>query len=363
MRVFGQLILIAFIVLPAAAFGRYGDHNSYTPPMFTQSWGHAFRWNDHNRYHYGPQELSPMMISGGCLLAASHGGTVVCLDERHGFKRWQLKTKHTMTTGVVAHDGYGYAASQNGVLIKFGIHTGHIFWEENLRKAIIAPMMVRGNALYILSSDAQLWKYNLDTREFVWKYEDEIFQKVSLLGGTRPVYVAKNDIVVIGVPNGNVVAVDNKTGERAWIVSLPVREAIDDVDATALMLNDSRMVVSTSFSSTQVIDHTGRVIVSWPKGSPRGGVALPHLEKEMPVFIQPDVGEIRRVDLRNGHILKTVTVPVDWGYPQAPLMLGDRHCLVAYSEGPAVVYDTDTLDYTYMVRHAVGFYCPAACRE
>jgi len=352
--IFCSLILFSqFALFHALAKPKLlGTPEEFRPPVVVEHWTVPLRWNDQTRYHTGPLEFFQIAPTPSCIIVGSYRGVLKCLDRTHGFEKWSLDMGHPLVNNIVTQEGFGYSVSQDGLLFKFGVNTGHLFWSESLGAAVVAQITHHEGHLYILTTTHELWKYNIKTHEVVWKYQDEIFQKVTLMGGTRPV-VHPRGYIVIGVPNGGVVAVDDRTGTRVWDISLPVKEAVEDVDATPILLKDERIVVSTSYTSTQIVQPDGTLVLTWPNGSPKGGMVLEGLEKE-PLYVQGDRGRIRFVSLSSGSIVKSIEVPLKWGYPQAPVRLNDPFILFAFSDGPAIALNSKTLKYVVVNRSGTG---------
>jgi outer membrane protein assembly factor BamB len=329
-------------------------------PPASEAWVTQLRWNDPYRYHFGPLELAHMYAAPTCLIAQSYGGKLSCLDYQHGYVHWQQDLKRPLVGNLVAHAGRGYFVSKDGWLMHLGLSTGQILEKTSLGTSVIAEITYHEGHLYFLTATHELWKWNVESREAVWKLQDEIFQKVTLLGGTRP-YVHPDGMVIVGVPNGGVVAVDSLKGTRRWEVNLPTHEVVDDVDATPVPWEAGQFVISTAYSSTQLMNAQGKDVLGWSRGAPRSGrVAKILLSQESLLsqregYIQGDLGQLRILDLKSGDLLRSLDVPLSWGYPQTPENLDNRFFLFVFSHGPVVVWDIQDNRIEEIYSAGVGF--------
>jgi hypothetical protein len=356
-------VLVIFVVLFARNALGVNAPTGIQPPIAEEDWVVSLRFKDPNRYHFGPQEYFRIKSwpekSPVCIFVGSHSGELACIDPKYGFRRWSRIFKDALIGNIAVHKGYGYVMSQDGILHKIGLYSGNVFWQESFGVAVVSDILVDDHGAYFLTATAELWHYNLESREVLWRYEDEIFQKLTFLGGSRPVRSHDGKLIIIGVPSGGVVAVHDNSGRRAWEHVLDIKHVVDDVDATPTLLPDKTLLVSSVQSETQLIQSVdGKQLHAWPFGSPRGG-ALWETNNQW-LYLLPGLDSVKMINIKTRKVVSNHSTPVTWGYPQAPVLINMEpvYALLTYSQGPAVMVNMETFDFTPIHRSMTGYSAP-----
>ncbi len=343
--VWGFLIFVTLFSFLAPAYG-----SVFYKPTITESWWHPLRWDDRKGYHPGVKEYFQPQVSGACVIVGSHSGVLTCRDRVHGFLRWEKKLAHPLLSGVALKEGMGYAVSQDGFLFKFGVHTGTVFWKEDLGKGFVTKPVIYGNSLYLISVTSELIKYDLESRAIAWTYRNTLSPTISLMGGS-PVLMHPEGFLVYGLPAGRTVALNDKTGAVRWITTLPVGQKVEDVDAPITLLPKGLMLISSAYSMTHVVNKNGQLFQSWSFGSPRGATSFQYNGKVY--VIQGDFGQVRSLGAISG---KVITIPVDpsEGYPMSPQLIKAPYVALAFSKGSVMILDGSKMTYRWIRRSHGG---------
>jgi outer membrane protein assembly factor BamB len=137
---------------------------------------------------------------------------VVAIDRETGVPGWRIDIE----------TAWPVAAGVNQVFIAAGdeLHaldaaTGARLWRESLAdRAVVAPMQVHGNRLFVLVSPDELWAVRVDDGHRLWRYEfGGRASGASMAIDDDRVYVVRED--------NRVIAVDIATGRARWDLTLP----------------------------------------------------------------------------------------------------------------------------------------------
>lgn len=99
--------------------------------------------------------MSDVLRSGSRLYALSLGDELLCLDLETGHLNWAHQvgatiddTRSAVMTPVLS-DGLVYAGGQRGTVEAIDARTGEVLWRQTVGVAIVAPLTLRGEDLYV----------------------------------------------------------------------------------------------------------------------------------------------------------------------------------------------------------------------
>lgn len=180
----------------------------------------------------GPIVTSPV-VAGGVVYIASLGGHLYAVDQESGRERWNFKSRMPIASSPAVADGLVFFVSSTGSLAAIDAATGQPKWvyaveyerkfeAKNLHGYpspaqtvpdawdvyTSSPAVVNGK-VYFGSGDGNVYAVDARTGLLQWKFatKDVVHASPAVVGGT----------VYIGSWDGNFYALDAQTGQQKWV--------------------------------------------------------------------------------------------------------------------------------------------------
>lgn len=171
------------------------------------------RWKFRSGHDWNPGTLrpSPALVKQRLLFPALDG-TVYCLDAANGTLLWKRKLPAAISTTIVADDKSAYVGSDDGRLYRLGTRDGRIQGTIDLGSRPYFTPLLHESALYLFSGSDQnnrLIAVDRDLTTILW-------QQTTPGGWSSPRPYVYGDHVIAGTENGDLVALDAKTGRKNW---------------------------------------------------------------------------------------------------------------------------------------------------
>ena len=140
---------------------------------------------------------------------------------------WQLLLDSPVLSGPVLHDGALYVGTADGRLVAVDARSGRVKWTRQLSSSVDAPLVLAGDKLLVRTLDSQLYAVRLRDGETVWKVGHEA-PALAFQGESAP--VVWQDKVIVGWENGQIEALDVRTGRSLWRQRLAVPQGRTDLE-------------------------------------------------------------------------------------------------------------------------------------
>ena len=148
--------------------------------------------------------------------AAAADGNITVLDEETGRVAAKIDTKKKVAGGLEVGDGKVFVGTLKGEVVALD-PAGKVVWTTPVAGEVIAPPSVNRKVVVVRTADGRLFGLNSADGKRQW-----VFQRPSpslLLRSEAGVLSAGSDIVV-GFPNGKLLALDAEDGKLIWEVTV-----------------------------------------------------------------------------------------------------------------------------------------------
>ena len=188
----------------------------------------------------GLSNLVPAPTGRG-VVAAGRDGQVVHYD-RDGARLWEVDLDAPIRAGVAVGRTLAAVSLDDGTVVALELDTGDLRWRAELGRSFPSRAALGGGRVVLRSADGLVMALNQDDGRVVWQQQHPV-PGFRVHGEAPPVAVA--EAVLIGLPNGEVVANNLRNGRDYWRTSLALPlgenefERLIDLDAHPLVAGDS----------------------------------------------------------------------------------------------------------------------------
>lgn len=225
-------------------------------------------WQDHagSGHLARGYNLQPALL-GRYLVTADPQGLVQAydLEDRRwlrGPKRiWQRQLPAGVSASLLLTDSALYVPTQQGELLALNPLDGSLIWTARLPSEALSQPQAEGNRLVVQTGDGKLLSLDRQTGRQLWLY-DSLMPALSLRGTATPTLTPLTTYT--GFANGQVVAINNQTGQLRWNTQVALPSGRTDIERLIDMdgqprLAGSLLLVNTYQGQTQALDQfTGR---------------------------------------------------------------------------------------------------------
>jgi outer membrane protein assembly factor BamB len=188
--------------------------------LFAQSDGHSL-------YAFAPSGAAPSkrlwqfagdgaaltspVVADGLVVFGSGDHNVYALDAKTGATRWTGTTGYIFTANPLVANGVVVIGDTGGNIDGFDLKTGKSLWSVGVGEIDNAAVS-SGDTAYLVSDDHSIYALDIHSGQQVWQYtmDDYAAYAPVLTGG----------LVIAANRAGQLVAVDAKTGAKAWQTDL-----------------------------------------------------------------------------------------------------------------------------------------------
>lgn len=147
------------------------------------------------------------------IFTADKNGTVTAVRKTDGRVLWSTPTQLPFTAGPTASDNLLFVGTRDGKLLALRQNDGKILWIKQLSSEMLAPAAASHGILLVKTIDGMLTALSEQTGRTVWNYQ-QTEPTLILHSGSAP--QVKNDAVVAGFANGNLVKLTLDKGNVIW---------------------------------------------------------------------------------------------------------------------------------------------------
>ncbi len=152
-------------------------------------------------------------VVGGVVYAASRSGRVAAYRLANGQELWARHLDHRLTAGPAAGSGIVVVGTQRGGLVALARRGGRVLWRARLPSFLLAPPAVSSGRVVALASDGEVEAFAARGGRLLWSVSTGLPHLV-VRGGAAPLVVGRT--VLVGLPNGKLLAMDLGTGVRRY---------------------------------------------------------------------------------------------------------------------------------------------------
>jgi len=266
-----------------------------------------------------------------------------------GKTEWQTKLKkESISAGVGVGGGLVLVGTDQGIVYAFKQTDGEISWQAALSSEILASPVIDGDIVVARTADGKVYGLSAYDGEIQWTISRQL-PKLTLRGESRPVLT--QGVVFTGFSDGNMAALEAKTGRALWDfpISFPRGtneiDRLSDVDTNPLLVGDF-LYVSSYQEVTHALDIKQQRI-AWSSG-----VSSYHSLAYDAAFlyVTDKQGVLHQLDRTTGEKIWSQTA-LQYYPVSAPISVGP---FVVVSEGNGNLYVIRKTDGSLVGKHKFG---------
>lgn len=245
-------------------------------------------------------KLSPY-VNDDFLFSVDVTGKVSAFSVESGDRKWSTELNKDVTAGVNGDDKNLYLATANGEVFAISQSHGGTLWSSMVSSEVIAAPVAGRDYVVVRSIDGKVYALEKSTGERRWIYNYNV-PALSVHGNGRPLVI--EDGVLVGLDNGNLVALQDSTGRVVWEVSLggdtgrSEIENLNDLDADIQIIKPYVYAVNYQGSLAQIDPRQGQTTWSTDVSSIAGLTATQTL-----VFVTDEFDTVHAFQRSDGKLL------------------------------------------------------------
>ena len=208
--------------------------------------------------------LTPF-VSDKFVFAVDGEGKLTSFDIETGAAGWSVELDITITSGVSGDEDNLYVATGNGDVYAISQLHGGTLWTSSVSSEVIAAPAAGEDYVVVRSIDGKVYALEKSSGERRWIYTYSV-PALSIHGNGRPTVV--EDGVLVGLDNGNLVALRGADGRVFWEIPLGNSsgrsevENLNDLDADVQVFEPFIYAVNYQGSVAQVDATQGSAVWS-----------------------------------------------------------------------------------------------------
>ena len=200
------------------------------------------------------------------IFAASQSGKLAAYQIDSGKRLWSAKSKKRLSAGINFGSKNVYVANNDGMVLAYDKVNGDKQWEKQLSSEILVSPVEAANIAIIRSQDGKIVGLNNSDGEQKWAIQRDL-PSLSLRRDIPPTIVGK--VALLGLPNGNLLALDASVGRALWDIPVSVPTGINELErmrdiASQPVVNRNIIFVNSFQGEVVSIDGSTRKI-RWSK--------------------------------------------------------------------------------------------------
>lgn len=208
-----KLAIVSSLAFGLTACGMFDNTDPrYVPAELTEysaSASVATRWvaNIGSGGSYG---FAPQLVNN-TVYAATPSGAVAAVDVASGALRWRSGDK-PLSAGVGSDGNTTAVVTNNGLVVAYD-GAGNKIWESQASSAVNIPPAVGSGVVIVRTTDYRVQAFDAATGDIRWEVQRP-GPALSLRTNAR--MVIADNLVIVGMPNGRLMAVDIPNGTVVW---------------------------------------------------------------------------------------------------------------------------------------------------
>lgn len=157
-------------------------------------------------------------VDGDQVYAADVNGSVQSLSLEKGKQHWRIQLDQPINSGVALARQQLLVTTKNGYLLSLERATGAEQWRALMpSEAISTPTVGDDGRVYVHTVDGNITAFSLSNGQQLWSYQSAM-PVLTVRGTSSPLVLEQ--LVVVGLASGKVIALDKQLGVPRWEVRL-----------------------------------------------------------------------------------------------------------------------------------------------
>lgn len=267
------------------------------------------------------------------VFVASRNGLVKALDPENGKQIWQTDLEEEVSArlsgGLTAAYSKVFIGSENGQVIALNEATGDIEWRVEVDGEVLANPVADNNFVIVHTSRGMLIALDQQDGEEKWTISTEV-PNLTLRGDSAPATISGG--VFWGTANGRLAAAIVERGQLIWQQPIGTPrgateiDRLVDVDASPIILGGRLYIVGINGNLTAIDLRTGEA--AWKR---KYSSATDMASDASRLFVVTDKDHLAAVDIRSGTELWS-NDQLEYRMLTAPVII-NRYLVVGDTEG------------------------------
>lgn len=219
------------------------------------------------KLHRKMNRMSPL-VSEDLIFQGNNLGSFLALDRKSGRIKWRKEFKGGVEAGASLFKNQIFVAANDGTVSSLNAKNGDQIWSfsSSSENVSIPVLDSTTGLLYFQNSQNLVFCLEADTGRQVWVYSKPDNTLMTIRGSSTP--TVANGLVFVGFSEGSFVALNAKTGQVAWEQVLNRNKKFKDVDAQAVVVSPTVVVVSGYDDRVYALtQNQGQIVWSYNAGS------------------------------------------------------------------------------------------------
>lgn len=163
-------------------------------------------------------QLEPA-VDGGRIFAAEYRGNVAAFSADSGERIWKTDIKGRIIGGVGVGGDLVLVGTAEAQVVALNWGDGEVRWRAQIRSQVLSQPAADHETVVVHSLGGDLYGLDAETGERRWILDRDT-PVLSLRGSSSPVLI--QGVVIAGLANGNLVALDAAHGRQLWEASVAI---------------------------------------------------------------------------------------------------------------------------------------------
>lgn len=231
------------------------------------------------------------------------GGTAWSVDLTPSFARRDNASGGGLALGA----GKLFVATAFGELVALDPGTGRELWRQRFDAPLPGAPTVAGNTVFVVAADSSAWAIDTENGRVRWQLAGTP-SALGMTGGAGPAVTDR--LVILPYPSGEIVGATRDTGTRTWVGRVAgsrpgqAYASIRDITGDPVVLGGTVYAATPSGRLAAFDAATGEA-----RWSAREGALSPVWPAGGSLFLMSDLGELVRLDARDGSRIWGVQLP------------------------------------------------------
>lgn len=165
-------------------------------------------------------------VTDGSVYVATPNGSVSKVNMATGGVQWQTNTGGKLSAGAGSDGNITAVAAPDGTVIALNAQ-GTEVWRTRATSAVSIPPVVGAGVVVVRSSDYRIQAFNAATGEPVWNVQRP-GPALALQAAMKMLIL--DDLVISGLPNGKLIAINATNGSVQWEGTVSVSRGATDLE-------------------------------------------------------------------------------------------------------------------------------------
>jgi len=167
------------------------------------------------------------VVANGAAYAATPDGSVVKIDLETGQTVWRATLPERLSAGVGADGKTVAVVTHDATIIALDDMSGTEQWRARASSEISIPPLVGDGVVVVRSGDYRIQAFSQESGELRWRLQRP---GPALALRTNMQLLLLEGLVISGLPNGKLLAVDSQSGDTRWEGTVALSQGATDLE-------------------------------------------------------------------------------------------------------------------------------------